>query len=77
MSGRRDTVMGRREFLGDAARSSVAAGLVAAGALLVLCPHGSAADCVRPVACGSCDKFEGCGLPKAERARERDGGGDA
>ena len=70
-----DKPMGRRELLTTAARSSIAAGLAGASALLVLCPHGKVGDCTQRILCERCNRFDGCELPKAQRAR--DGGGNA
>ena len=75
MNIRWDKSLGRREFLTGAARSSIAAGLAGASALLVLCPHGKAGDCTQRILCDRCNRFDGCELPKAQRARE--GGGNA
>ena len=59
----------RRQFLTTAARSSMAAGLAGASALLVLCPHGKAGDCTQRILCDRCNRFDGCELPKAQRSR--------
>jgi len=67
----------RREFLRGATRLSLAAGLAGSSALLVLHPHGSRADCIRPIVCGDCTRFAGCELPKAQLARESKGGSNA
>jgi hypothetical protein len=75
MNIRWDKPLGRRELLTTAARSSMAAGLAGACALLVLCPHGKSGDCTQRILCERCNRFDGCELPKAQRAR--DGGGNA
>jgi len=75
MNFRSNKSLGRREFLTSAARSSMAAGLAGASALLVLCPHGKPGDCTQRILCDRCNRFDGCELPKAQRTRA--GGGDA
>ena len=70
MNIRSNKPLGRREFLTTAARSSMAAGLAGASALLVLCPHGKAGDCTQRILCDRCNRFDGCELPKAQRTRQ-------
>jgi hypothetical protein len=68
----------RRALLVGAVRWPLAAGLAAGSALLVLHPRGSPeADCMRPLLCGDCAKFAGCGLPRAQEARRQQGAVDA
>jgi hypothetical protein len=72
-----DKSLGRREFLTGAARSSLAAGLTGAATLLVVRPHGTPGDCTQRILCGRCNRFDGCELPKAQRARGEKGAADA
>jgi hypothetical protein len=65
----------RRELLRTAARWSVAAGIGGVCALLVWGRRNSPdGPCIRPLACGNCDQFTDCQLPKAWQARRNSGG---
>ena len=64
--------LSRRELLRATARYGVGAGLLAGVSLLVLGVTDDPADrhrCVRPIACGECDVFGKCPLPKAQVQR--------
>ena len=67
-----DQPINRRQFLRNAARYGAAGGLLAGMSLLVLGVTDKPAGrqrCIRPIACGGCDVFGSCSLPKAQLAR--------
>lgn len=66
----------RREFLRQAARNVAAGGLVLGMGLLVLSERGTARadDCVRTIACGGCEAYGRCTLPRARASRGADDG---
>jgi len=61
--------MDRREFLRNAGRGTLAAGLLGGIALLVLQPSSASGDCVKRIGCAECGSFTGCDLPRARTAR--------
>ncbi|MGE5609927.1 MAG: hypothetical protein ACM359_11785 [Bacillota bacterium] len=65
----------RRDFLRDAVRYVAAGGLISGMSLLVLgrSESSAAGDCVKPIACGGCDAFGVCDLPRALAAKQRVG----
>lgn len=64
----------RRDFLRHAARYVAAGGLIGGMSLLVLGQTKetrAAGDCIKTIACGGCDAYGACGLPRALAAKRR------
>jgi hypothetical protein len=64
----------RRDFLRDTVRYVAAGGLISGMSLLVLGQAKetrAAGDCIKPIACGGCDAYGVCDLPRALAAKQR------